>query len=247
MRGIEMTRSRLGLLGLCVVVLGTMAFSAGSAQAEFGAQWLFAEKAPNSGLVAFLEAFVGLESETVIVLHTKIAGINVLFECKSLAAVNMKLKASGSIGEGAKIKFSECITKLNGATSAPCVPKAGGTETGVINTNALHALMRLHELAGGVRDDIILVLPDSGETIAMMEFSAECAIGTKVPLIGTFTLKDCENLILTHLVKHLLEFGPLDGLWVISKTAEHVTTVLGSWWARLVGAHEGLKWSGDPF
>jgi hypothetical protein len=226
------------------MVFGLMAFSA-SAQAS--GQWLFAEKAPNSGLVAFLEATVGLEAETPGVLHSKIAGIAVLFECTTLQTVGATLKASGTIGTGAKIKFSGCITKLNGATSAPCQPKAGGTEAGVINTNAGHGLIELHELAGGVKDDVVKILPDVGETFATIEMSAECAIGTKVPVIGKATLKDCENLSLTHLVKHLVETGPLTELWVISKTAEHVSTILGSAWAFLTGAtHTGLKFSGDP-
>jgi hypothetical protein len=241
-----MTRSRLGLLGLCVVMLGTMALSAGAAQAEVGSKWLFAQRPPQTELVPFLESSLGFEADTTIVKHTKIAGISVLFECKKMASVSATLKANGSIGNGAKIKYSECITKLNGATSAPCTPKAGGTETGVINSQPLHALIELHELVGGVKDDLIKVLPDSGTTILIIEMSSECAIGTKVPIFGNLTYKDCEGAFLTHLVKHLLEVGPLTELWAISKTAEHVVTVLGSWWAFLTGAHEGMKWSGDP-
>ena len=123
-----MTRTRLGLLGLCAMVFGLMAF-ASAAQAEVGAKWLFAEKAPNSGLVPFLEATVGLEAETTGILHSEIAkGTKVLFECTTLQAVGATLKAEGKVGNGAKIKFSGCITKLNGVTSGPCKPKAGGTE-----------------------------------------------------------------------------------------------------------------------
>ncbi len=66
-------------------------------------------------------------------------------------------------------------------------------------------------------------------------------------MIGSLTLKDCENLALTHLVEHLVEqFTPLTELWTISKTTEHKATLLGSAWAFLTGEHEGLKWSGDP-
>jgi hypothetical protein len=59
-------------------------------------------------------------------------------------------------------------------------------------------------------------------------------------------VKDSENLSLVNLVKHLVEIGPLTELWAISKTAEHVVTVLGSSWVFLTGAHEGLKFSADP-
>jgi len=239
-----MTRSRFGLLGLCAVLFGVMAFGAGAAQAETGAQWLFAEKAPNSGLVAFLEASLGFEADTTKVLHSKILGIAVLFECTQIAASGATLKANGSIGTGAKIKFSGCITKLNGATSSACEPNAGGTEKGVINTNAVHGLIVLHALGGGTKDELIQILPDSGETFVTTEMSKECAIGTKVPVIGRLYLKDCENAFLVHKVKHLLEVGPLTEIWLISKTAEHLTTILGSEWAFLTGAHEGLKFSG---
>lgn len=239
-----MSRPRFALLGICAAALGVLAFGTAGAQAEIGAQWLFAERF-GSNLVPFLPAFIRLETDVPIFLHTEILKIKVLFTCTTTTAENAELKANGSIGEGAKIKYSGCTTQLNGVTASECEPKAGG-EKGVIRTNGLHALMRLHELAGGVRDDLILVLPDSGELITTIELPAECPIGTKVPILGTFTLKDCENLILTHLVKHLLEIGPLDSLWSISKTSEHAVGFLGSWWAKLIGAHEGLKWSGDP-
>ena len=104
----------------------------------------------------------------------------------------------------------------------------------------------MHELAGGVKDDLLSILPDEGETFATIEMGPECAIGQKVNVIGKATLKDCEGLALTHLVKHLVEVGPLTELWVISKTPEHVATILGSVWAFLTGEHVGLKFSGDP-
>jgi hypothetical protein len=224
------------------MVFGLMAFST-SAQAS--GQWLFAEKAPNSGLVAFLEASLGLEAETTIVVHTKIAGISVLYLCPIAETLNFRLKANGSIGSGALIDFLFCLTHLNGVISKACEPIGGG-KAGVIKTTELHGLIELHELTGGVKDDVVRLLPDSGETVAIIEMSAECAIGTKVPLIGKVVLKDCENLALTHLVKHLVEIGPLTEIWAISKTAEHVATILGSMWAFLTGAHEGLKFSLDP-
>jgi hypothetical protein len=231
------------------MVFGAIAFSATAAQAEVGAQWLLAEKAPGTNLVKFLEASVGLEAETTLVLHTKIAGTAVLFLCTQAEAVNVVLKANGSIGEGAKIRFSSCTTNLNGVTSKPCEPNNGGTEPGVIMTSAGHGLLILHKLANGAVDDLIKITPDAGTTYFAFQMGEECAIGEKVPVIGSVTLRDCENLSLTHLVKHLVEFSSttaLTELWVVSKTAEHVSTILGSAWAFLAGAHEGLKFSGDP-
>jgi hypothetical protein len=239
-----MIRTRLGLLGLCAVVLGLMAFGTTAAQAEVGAKWLFAQKG-GSELFAFLEASIGAEAETTQVLHSKIAGVAVLWECKKLATVNTKLTANGSISKG-KIKYSECHTFLNGVLSIPCLPIAGGTQPDVIETLDLHGLIVLHELASGVKDDIVKILPVSGEVFAHIEMGDNCAIGENVLVLGSATLKDCENLALTHFVKHLVEVGPLTELWTISKTAEHIATVLGSAWTFLTGAHEGFKWSGDP-
>jgi hypothetical protein len=233
------------------MVFGLMAFGSTVAQAEVGAKWLFAEKAPNSGLVPFLLASVGLEAETLGVLHTKIAGISVLFLCPVIEGLNIKLTTNGSIEEGMLIDFLNCTTDLNGVGSKACEP-AGGGKAGVITTKELHGLIVLHELKpSGIKDDVLLILPDpvggvKSEIFATVEMGAECSIGTKVNIIGHLTLKDCQEMFLTHLVKHLLEIGPLTELWAISKTAEHVATILGSFWAFLIGAHEGLKFSGDP-
>jgi hypothetical protein len=235
------------------MVFGLMAFSA-SAQASAGAKWLVLESAGvlwSEAKVNEGKASILMEAETTWVEHTKIAGVAVLYECKRLAAEKAFLLANGSIGEsagnvkGSKVKLSECITKLNGATSAPCEP-FNGTEKGVITTNAGHALLVLHELAGGVKDDLVSFLPDTGETFLTIQMGELCSIGEKVPLIGKLHFKDCENLALTHLAKHLIEVGPLTELWVISKTPEHAVALLGSAWTSLGGPGAGKLFSGDP-
>jgi hypothetical protein len=247
-----MIRSRFGLLGLCAVLFGVMAFGATAAQAEVGAQWLFAEKGAGTKLVPFLEASIGLEKDSAVyILHTKILGVAVLFLCTELKAVNAVLKANGSIGEGGKVLFSGCTTDLNNVPNAACTPNDITDGLGFIVTQNLHSLLVLHELAGGVKDDLLKLLPDKvggveSNVFAYIEMGEKCPIGKKVPVIGKLTLKDCEGLALTHLVKHLVEPGPLTELWTISETPEHVATLLGSAWGFLTGAHEGLKFSGDP-
>jgi len=251
-----MTRTKLGLLGLCAMVFGLMAFTATAAQAEVGAKWLLAKA--DGTLIPFLPATVQLEAETEGVLHSEILKIKTLFLCKKLEAINAKLQEEGIIGkevitnakglkEGRKsqVKFTECTTDLNGAAAPECTPEAEGVK-GVIVTKLGHALIKLHELAG-VKDDVLKILPDEGETFATIVLPAACPIGTSVPVIGSLALKDCENLALTHLVKHLVEaFTPLTELWTISKTEEHKATLLGSAWGFLIGEHLGLKFSGDP-
>jgi hypothetical protein len=243
-----MTHSGRGLLGLCAVVFGVMAFS-GAAQAEVGAQWLFAEKGAGTKLVPFLEASAQFEIDQKVVLHTKIAGLATLLLCPTITLENAVLKANGGIGEGAKIKLSGCVFDLNGVESKACEPRNGGTEAGVVKTKGVHGLIILHKLPSEIVDDLLLILPDSGETLVTFETGEECSIGEKVNLIGKFTIKDCEGRSLTHLVKHLVEVGTaaeLTELWMVSKTAEHETSILGGAWASLAGAHLGLKVSGDP-
>jgi hypothetical protein len=259
------------------MVFGLMAFGAAGAQAEVGAKWLIltAGEKPLLKTGAELHASVNLEIEKnekgepiPLVLHSEILKIKTLFLCTALEAINAKLQEEGIIGStvvtnettklkegrGSQVKFSGCTTDLNGVVEPKCVPTEAVTgNKGIIITKLGHALLKLHELtADKVKDDITKILPDSGETFATIQTGPlkenECPIATSVPVIGSLALKDCENLALTHLVKHLTEaFTPLTELWTISKTVEHVATLLGSSWAFLTGAeHVGLKWSGDP-
>jgi hypothetical protein len=253
-----MIRTKLGLLGLCAMVLGLMVFGTVGAQAEVGAKWLILNKAGEVKQGSTLHASVQLKTDVAGVLHSEILKIKVLFLCGKIEALNAKLQEEGIIGKevvtvgglkegrGSQVKFSECVTDLNGTPNALCIPTDPVGGAGTIITNLLHALLKLHE-----GNDIVKVLPDSGETFVTPKTGPatgnECPIGTSVPVIGSLAFKDCENLALAHLVEHLLEvFTPLTKLWTISKTTEHQTTLLGSAWARLTGEHEGLKWSGDP-
>ncbi len=248
-----MSRSRFRLLGIGVVIFSLGAIGSTTAHAEVGAQWLLAKFGVTVELIAFLPAKIELRTDTSEILHSKISGVAVLFECSTITAVNVMLLANGSIGEkagsvkGSKAKFSGCITKLNGSTSTPCKPVAGGIENGVINTSSGHGLIVLHELVSGVRHALVQFLPDSGETIATVEMDNECSIGSKVKIIGKFFLQDFTNAAFSiHALNHLFQTGPLTELWTISKTPEHMVSTLGSAFASLDGEHIGLFWSGDP-
>lgn len=242
----EMTRSKLGLLGLCAMVLGLMAFVTTSAQATAGSTWLILNSSGQVKKASELPAIVELEKDSsVYVLHSEILKIKVLFLCTNLKAVNAQLLAEGSIGEkpgtvkNSKVLFSGCSTDLNGAAAPECTPKDPTDGEGFIVTKFGHALAVL----GAAGEDLTKILPDEGETFATIVLPAACPIGTSVPVIGKLNLKDCENLALTHLVKHLVEQGPGTELFTISKTAEHAATLLGSAWAKLGGPHAGLAWS----
>jgi hypothetical protein len=251
-----MTRTRLGLLGLCAMVLGLMAFSTTGAQAE--GTWLILKKPGEAKTGVELPATLELEKDKNkegiehYVLHTEILKIKVLFLCSGIKAVNAKIFGEGAIGKGpseekeSKVLFAECKTFFNGVEEPKCKPVDTADGAGFIVTNFLHALAELHKLEpSGVKDDIIKALPDvEGEPFVRMVLPVGCVIGTSVPVFGTLALQDCENMALVHAVKHLLEpFLPLTRLWVISDTPEHAATLLGSAWAKLGGVHAGLLWS----
>jgi hypothetical protein len=235
-----MTRSKLGALVFCAVVLGLMAFNTGIASADWSILMSNGEVLTGAQLTAALR----LERDTIIVLHSKILGLTVLYECAKIEGINFNLLKNGTVAKefnaegkpvGAQAKLSECIAIIGGEKNASCTPNAEGTQPGVMVSNPLH---------GVIAGDFIQILPDTGETYSTSESSASCPIGKKVPLIGKVTLKDCESLFLSHLVKHLLEVGPSTELWLISKTAEHGATILGGAWAFLGGAHAGLAFGG---
>src|SRR5436305_4757897 len=226
-----MSRIKLGIkvLGLCALVFAFMGIASSGAQAA--AQWLVlvgGEVSEGTG------GELKLETDKTAILHSKISGVSVLFECPTIATVTAKLGAAGTIAEGGKIKYSGCTTSLNGSVSKPCEPSNGGTEPGVIVTKPGHTVFVLHELSPTVKDELTKVLPDVGNTFATIEMRKECSIGTKVPVIGELFLKDCENAFLTHLEKHLVEEGPLTKLFVISETEEHKASLLGSAWAKVL-------------
>jgi hypothetical protein len=225
-----------------------MAFGA-AAQATTGAKWLILTSTGVLKEAASLPAIIELEKDSPsLIIHAEILKIKVLLLCTELKAVNAKLLANGSVGKepgvvsGSQLLFSGCSVDLNGTPAPECTPKDKVDGEGTVVSNLLHALLELG--AGGV--DLIKVIPDTGETFGTQELPAACPIGTKIPLIGKLTFKDCENLALTHLVKHLLEAGPGTELWMISRTEEHKATLLGSAWAKLGAEHTGLKFSADP-
>jgi hypothetical protein len=226
-----MIRTKLGIkvLGLCALAFVLMGIASSGAQASGTWLVLEGEKIVESG-----EVTLEKDKEIVGVLHSKISGVEVLFECPTISAVGVNLAAGGKTANGGKVKFSGCKTKLNGVVSESCEPTNAGTEKGVILTKAGHALLVLHELSPTVKDELVEVLPDEvGGPFATIEMGKLCSIGTKVPVIGKLYLKDCENAFLKHQEIHLVEEGPLTELFVISKTEEHKASLLGSALARV--------------
>jgi hypothetical protein len=248
-----MIRSRTGAkaLVLCGLVLGLMAF-ASSAQAEPLASWGF-KKTATSALEKFskaLEAQVKIEIEketTASLLFTTGGGTKVTILCTTAEFVaGGTLSAEGSILPG-KIKFSGCDTLLNGVLSNACKPIASVADgAGTILTETDHALIVLHVLAGGEKDDVVLILPAvAGGKLANILLGEECSIGEEVPVTGHLTIWDCKGntSFLTHTTTHLIaEFPGLHGMKALGQAA----TLDGSAIASLTGAHAGYLWAGLP-
>lgn len=242
-----MIRTRLGLLGLCAVVLGVMAFSASAAQATVGAKWLILD--PNGTVLdaANLPATIGgtIENEEASLL-SKVLGIAVEILCKKGTLIGVSLEKEGSLTNGGKVQFTGCSVDLNGTPNPACEPHSAGSPVGTVETLAGKGLAVLHELAGGVKHELTRIEPKEGETFVTINMGEECPIGELIPVRGKLFLKDCENAFLTHQVIHLVEeFPVLTDLWVLNKTAEHKATIDGSALIFLTGAHLNYLWGGD--
>ena len=242
-----MTHSRLSFkaLGACALAFILMAVWAVTVQAEStGGTWTYQEKFTGT-LKAFegalAEPEIGVEVDVTLVLHSEaLGGTKVLYECRQISTVaGSKLKPNGvALG---KLVFTECAAFLNGVLSTPCKPKDGK-----ITTNLIKAQMLLHKLFFST--DKILIAEGETEAggaanFAVIESTATCALGIKVPVGGKFAIEPANPT--THETKHLFqEFSDLTHLWILSDTAEHQASILGSAWAFLTGAHAGLKWAG---
>lgn len=170
-----------------------------------------------------------------LTLLTKVAGIKVEVSCSTVQTVGIKLETEGKLTSGGQLRFGGCLTKLNEKSNSQCEPSNEGKEPGAILAKPSKGLLVLNESKG-----ILRIEPKEGETLATIETSEECAIGQKIAMIGTLTLKD--SVLGTESETHLFIEGPATELWAISKTAEHKATVDGGAVVRLTGTHSELPW-----
>jgi hypothetical protein len=216
-----------------------MAFATSAANAEKGAKWNYIDAKGvlqefTSGLTPEVQ-LKEIENEKAT-LHFKTAGgTEVDISCKKGTLVGAKLVPEGALSKG-KVKFTGCFTELNKKASPPCEPKTGATKGEVITLDGL-GLIILHN-----GTPLLLIKPETGTALAHIELGEECSIGTEVLVIGELVLKDCNGLFTKEEVEHLVIEGPLTSLTALGQPA----TIVGSAWAKLVGAHEGLKWAGLP-
>jgi hypothetical protein len=236
------------LMGLFVLALGVMAFSATAAQAELGAFWSVNKEAgkpvnqvTNALNVRVQAAIVGKHA----ILLTKVGLSKVEILCTTITFVDALLKELG--GATGKIHFEgPCVTLLNGAAASACVPHSPGAANGLIETNALDGLIKLHTTGAGTKVDLFELLPTSGSVFVTLILGKaaplpnECAIGEKFDITGTAFLKESQEEGLVERTKHEFEEGPLSELFF---GANHAT-IDGKALASLAGTHAGFLWSG---
>lgn len=251
-----MVQPKLGFkaLSLCALVIGIMAFvTSGIAQAEAGASWTYID--PSTGeLKTFTKTLLPLgnaklDSSTGSLLFTTGGGTKVAFVCTAGALVGeggVKLLETGSTSE-AQVKFTGCKTTLNGVESKPCEPHTGASKGEVITKKGV-GLIKLHKLADGKNDAVVLITPTEknakGEPRgAIIELGELCAIGESVEVTGDLTVSDSQNEFSVHKVEHLAEeFPALRGLKALGQPA----VVDGTALVFLEGVHKGLKIAALP-
>ena len=252
-----MVRSRV--LWLCALALGLMAFAASAAQAETGAHWNVVEASgklvqiPGTNDLLPQAEIKEIENSTAELLFTTAGGTKVAILCTSAKFdEGGLLQANGGLSAG-KILFTGCLTKLNGVTSAACVPKGGGAPATQILTLKGKGLIVLDKLASGEVDDFVKITPESGKLFSKIELGEECAIGEFVNVEAKAageglwikdegaTSKESNESFLTEKPEHLI-VEALQGLIALGQPA----TIDGKALVRLNGAHLNLKWGGTP-
>jgi hypothetical protein len=246
-----MSRSRLGLLGLCVMVLGLMAFAASSASA---AEWLILNGKGEVKTAKELPATIAgdFEEKTDGTFLTKLVGLAVSVLCTLFALENAQLQGGGTVAPGFTVFFTGCTVPVPGP--GLCTVHSPALANGNILTLELKATLQ----ANG---EVLIEPKVAGAALADLIFEGpECPLptGAAQAVNGVVWLKDCEAKITTHLVKHLFEESKahytkdvkgvvrLGTMFIGKDTEEHLETYLdGSGWVFLSGAHAGLSWGGQ--
>jgi hypothetical protein len=222
-----------------------MAFSSTAAQAEPGAVWNVNGTPVTNELKAQIQvteletlAATGVK-EGILLTKTGLTKVEIL--CTAMKLINALLTTLG--GATGKIHFEGCIAKLNGgAAAAACKPHSPGHPEGLIETNALNALIKLH--TGGV--ELLEVLPVVGDIYVTLrlgkEVGSECAIGANFPCLtgSAFVKAGTATELKEETVSKLFSEGPLTALLFGGNPA----TIDGSAKIALAFPHLGMKWSG---
>jgi hypothetical protein len=237
-------RTKLGLLGLCAVVVGIMSMSAGAAQGAT-LSWLILNSAGTEAKELKAE-LIGEKDSTHLTLDGEIAGLKVAITCTNFTLSGVNLEAGGTLTTGGKVVFTGCGVYHSAPLTEPfkeCEVKTAGTAFGTIETGKGKGKL---ELVGTKL--LTRIEPEAGSTgtFASLQFNETCVLTSPSVVHGTLFLEDCEGLATTHALKHLVQADQTNSALYVgghSTKQLEVTKLLGSGWILLTGAHKGLKFS----
>lgn len=235
-------RLKFRVPGLCTLVMSVMVIGAfpSVTQAETGACWGYMSGGSLQCFSASLEAqpVVELEGQNWLLL---IANVNLEISCTGLSFVEGgQLAANGTILLG-RIEFSGCISSSKTPTLTKlgsCTPNDPIAGLGKIRTEKGKGLIVLHN-----GEPVLLLLPDTGLTLAKIFLGEECAVSEELIVGGELVLQDVggkasfEEHKLAHLVR---EFTGLQLMHVGVNKA----TIDGTAVVRLASPHNALTWAG---
>lgn len=215
------------------IMLGLMAFSANLAQAEPGAHWNVEGAAISAALLPEINAKI-VGSVTTLLTTSGKTTVEIL--CTTYSFKGAKLHELGRFT--GKIHKSGCKTSLNhGAHIKSCEPKSTGASLGLIETNALEGLIKLH--TGGV--ELLELLPvNAAMVFVTIHLGPLCAIGDLFDIKGSYFLKDAKGEFSVEKKEHEFAEGPLSALLFGS----NAMTLDGKFLAFLEGTHVSMNFSG---
>lgn len=240
-----MTRSKLGLMGLCAVIFGVMAMSASSAQASLFT-WLYLKVEGGTATEVSGTEKIAVEGKidsNDITLLTKEIGIKFAVTCTNFALTGVNLEKEGTLTPGGKVKFTGCEAYGKGSLEEAlgCKVHSAGQPAGTVESLEGKGALLLHEIKAGETELVTKIEPKEGTVFATF-LTEGCVLPESNPINGKLFLKDCQLMAELHLKEHLIEQGPLTSLWVGKDTAEHLeTSIDGSAWVFL---SNGLSWGG---
>jgi hypothetical protein len=229
-----MSRSKLGLVGLCLVVVGLM----GATSAQASPEWLILNSKGEVKTAKELPAeLVGEIDGASVSLDTHLVKLHVKITCTSFVLVRTKLESGGKLTLGGKGEFKGCQT-FNASTGTllpECSVKTASREWDTLESLEFKGQLQTN---GEVRID-----PGAGIKFLELNFDSGCALPSPTAVNGVLVVKDCEGKAAKHLVKHLIVQGTGTSFFVGADTTEHLeTSLVGSFWMFLVETHAGLPW-----
>ncbi len=241
-----MIRKRNGVLrlGICVLAaLSILAITAGTAQAEEGAQWHI-EGQSLSELPSELESITG---SAVLPLFLETLELGVKKECQKLALDEALITEPGHLK--GNLLFTECLTYLLNSETGEFEDPEGICDPAEPVVLQGLGLLILHN------EKSYILFEPQGSNFTILHFEAPCPLPEEVPLTGTVVAEcvkvneagehvpdDCATEKVTQLIRMVESptLFPEDKVFF----GENEMHVFGTAALQLSGADIGEKWSG---